>query len=71
MATIAERVSRLEGGYGHLATKADVAEAKAEVKADVAEVKGELRALRWTTGIGIAAATLGLGVLQVILKFAA
>ena len=60
MATIAERVSRLEGGYGHLATKADVA-----------EVKGELRALRWTTGIGIAAATLGLGVLQVILKFAA
>ncbi len=37
-----ERLSRLEGGYEHLATKADLANAKAELKADVAEVKTEL-----------------------------
>lgn len=39
---IGERVSRLEGGYEHLATKADIANVKAELKADVAEVKTDL-----------------------------
>ena len=42
-----DRISRMEGAYEHLATKADVAEVKAELehkatKADVAEVKAEL-----------------------------
>lgn len=31
MTTIEERVSRLEGGYEHLATKADLANLKAEL----------------------------------------
>ena len=39
---LGERVSRLEGGYDHLATKADLANVKAELKADVAEVKTDL-----------------------------
>ncbi len=49
---LSERVSRLEGGYEHVATKADVAETKvaisdvrvevAEVKADVAQLRGEV-----------------------------
>ena len=68
MATIEERVSRLEGGYEHLATKADVAETKAEiagVKVDIAEVRGEMRNLRLIIGvIGV-----GLAALNVILKF--
>ena len=38
MTTSEERLSRLEGVYEHLATKADLA----EVKADVAEVKAEM-----------------------------
>ena len=40
---IGERVSRLEGGYEHLATKADVAALKSdivEVRAELAEFKG-------------------------------
>ena len=35
---IGERVSRLEGGYEHLATKADVA----ALKADIVELKGDV-----------------------------
>ena len=68
MATIEERVSRLEGGYEHLATKANVAETKADiagVKVDIAEVRGEMRNLCLIIGvIGV-----GLAALNVILKF--
>jgi predicted nuclease with TOPRIM domain len=37
---IGERVSRLEGGYEHLATKADIA----DVRTELANVKTELKA---------------------------
>ena len=43
--SVEERVSRLEGAYEHLATKADVADVKvevAEVKVEVAELKSEI-----------------------------
>ena len=39
MASIEERVSRLEGAYDHLATKADLEEVKADLKADIADLK--------------------------------
>ena len=45
MTTSEERLSRLEGVYDHLASKADVAEVRtemADVKADVAGVKAEM-----------------------------
>ncbi len=45
MTTMEERVSRLEGAYEHLATKADIAQMEA-------------RLVRWTIGIIVAAATL-------------
>ena len=38
MASIEERVSRLEGAYNHLATRADLE----EVKASIADLKAEL-----------------------------
>ncbi len=41
MTTEVERISRLEGAYQHLATKADVAELKAELHLM------EVRLLRW------------------------
>ena len=41
---LTERVSRLEGTYEHLATKADIAELRGEFKADIAELRGELKA---------------------------
>ena len=52
MASLEERVSRLEGGYEHLATKADVA----EVKADIAKSKVDM--IKWVAGIVFGAATL-------------
>ena len=39
---LGERVSRLEGGYQHLATKADLADVKSELKADIAELRGAM-----------------------------
>ena len=41
MTSTEERVSRIEGAYEHLATKADVI----AVKADVQELKSEIRAM--------------------------
>ena len=45
--TEGERIARLEGAYAHLATKADIA-----------ELRAELRSLRWFIVSGIAAAGL-------------
>ena len=42
--SIEERVSRLEGGYEHVATKADVAEFRAATQADVAEFRAATQA---------------------------
>ena len=58
MATTEERVSRLEGEYGHLATKADIA-----------ELRGELQGMKWTLGVAIGGVAVGLGVLQLVLKY--
>ncbi len=45
MASIEERVSRLEGPYNHLATRADLEEVKASIgdlRANIADLKAEL-----------------------------
>ena len=53
MASIEERVSRLEGGYDHLATKADIADVKTEIG------KSEAATIRWMIGlVGVFAASL-------------
>ena len=44
--TTEERISHLEGASGQWATKADVAELKAELKGDIGDLKGEIGALR-------------------------
>ncbi len=51
MNPLGERVSRIEGGYEHLATKADLArvetdlsQMKAELKADIARAEADLKA---------------------------
>lgn len=43
MASTEERLARIEGGYEHMATKADIA-----------EIKSELRMHRWALGVVIA-----------------
>ena len=48
MASLEERVSYLEGANTSLATKADVAELRAELKADIARV--ETTIIKWIVG---------------------
>ena len=52
--SLGERVSRIEGGYEHLATKTDLArvetrlaQAKAELKAEIAELRVDIRGIKW------------------------
>ena len=52
-ASTERRVSRLEGGYEHLATKADLAELKAEL-------------IKWMVGLMLGAATLATAVALLI-----
>lgn len=42
MASIDERVARIEGGYEHLATKVDIA-----------ELCSEVRTMKWMLGLGL------------------
>ncbi len=71
--SLGERVSRIEGGYEHLATKADLArveadlaQMKAELKTDIgrldgkiAGLDGEIRGIKWwIVSIGAAAVAL-------------
>ncbi len=65
MVTTEERLAPIEGGYEHMATKADIAATKADIadtKADIAvldekvdAIRGELRLHRWALGIVILA----------------
>ena len=77
--TIEERVSRLEGGYEHLATKGDVGDVRVEVanvrievasvRAEVAELRGEVHALKWAMVLAVSGAAVGLAAIQVVLKY--
>ena len=74
--TAEERLSRLEGVYDHLATKADVAELKAEFKAEIARVKGkisdlkaEISELKGSFRTLLIAVTSGLALLNILLRF--
>ena len=49
MTTTEERLSRLEGAYEHVATKADIADLRAELKGDIAILKTDL--IRWMVGL--------------------
>ena len=56
-ATIEDRVSKLEGAYEHLATKADLAELKADM-------------IKWMVGLMLASAGLAATIALVIQRFA-
>ena len=50
-----ERLSRLEGAYEHLATKADVERVRTDVervRTDVERVRSELKGMKWIIGGG-------------------
>ena len=55
MASVEERVSKMEGAYEHLATKADLAECRGEVWESLASVRAEIAqaqssTVRWVLG---------------------
>ena len=56
MTTADERLARLEGGYEHLATKADVG----DVRAEIANLKADL--LKWMVGMMISSVALAVTV---------
>ena len=58
MATVEERVSRIEGEMGHVATKADVG-----------DVRTEMAELKLTLTCALGAVAVGLAVLQVVLNY--
>jgi hypothetical protein len=61
MATIEERVSRIEGASQYWVSKEDIADLRGEMR----ELHGEMRALRWLmSGVGV-----GLAALTLILKY--
>ena len=64
VASIEQRVSRIEGGYEHLTTKADLADLRTELKADMAATKVEL--IKWMAGLMLGAATLATAVALLI-----
>ena len=45
MSTTEERLARLEEGYTHLATKADLESVRGELKAELETLRGEVKAL--------------------------
>ncbi len=72
MATVEQRISRVEGIIPHLATKEDIADLRGDMhgetgglRSEIAELRGELRALRWIMG----AVGVGLAALNLALKF--
>ena len=63
MTTLEQRVSRLEGGYEHLATKADVA----DLKSDIAHMEGRL--LRWMIGMMLTSTAVAVSIATLIQGF--
>ena len=56
MTSLEQRVSRLEGSYEHLATKADIAELRGDIARVESRLEGKLanlesRLLRWMIGM--------------------
>ena len=78
--SLGERVSRIEGGYEHLATKADLEQMRAEIKADMAgldakiagldgkveALRSEIRGIKWWITSAAAAIVALSGLVQLL-----
>ena len=81
MTTVEQRLTRLEAVYEHLATKADIADLRAEMKADIGRLESQtanLRAemhhinatlIRWLVSLMAGALVIGLGGITAIFRF--
>ncbi len=66
MTTLEDRLSRLEAMYEHLATKADLAELKAELKGDIGELHASL--VKWMVGLMVGSVVAATGFALLIQK---
>ncbi len=81
MTTVEQRLTRLEAVYEHLATKADIADLRAELKADIGRVEtgtANLRTemhrlnatlIRWHVSLLAGTLVIGLGGITAIFRF--
>ena len=81
MTTVEQRLTRLEAVYEHLATKADIADLRAEMKADngrleshTANLRAEMHRInatliRWLVSLMAGALVIGLGGITAIFRF--
>lgn len=70
MATIQERVSKLEGAREHTASKTDVSDVKDELKTFVSELKAEMRAMELRITLWLGGLMIGIaGVMTAIIVF--
>ena len=70
MATVEQRVSKLEGAYEHLATKADLSDLKTELKVGLTNLKADLRGDLIKLIMGLAGLLiLSMGVMTTIIRF--
>ena len=67
--TVEERLARLEGVYDHLASKADLAELRADLKDDMARLQAEMAELKGSVKILVVVMTSGLALLNIVLRF--
>lgn len=70
MATAEERLSRLEGAYDHLATKADIANVETQISGLRAEMHRINAAnIKWGASFMAGALVVGLGAVTAIVRF--
>ena len=62
--TTEERVSRLEGAYEHLATKADVARLEGEMKAEMYRMESQI--VRWIVSAAVISAAAGAAIVTAL-----
>ena len=61
-ATVEERLSRIEGAYEHLATKADVSQL------EIRMVNSEARMIRWMVGLVLCGLGVGIGLTTFLVR---
>ncbi len=61
-ATVEERLSRIEGAYEHLATKADVSQL------EIRMVNSEARMIRWMVGLVLGGLGVGIGLTTFLVR---
>ena len=85
MTTVEQRLTRLEAVYEHLATRADIADLRAEMKADIGNLRAEMKAdngnlraemhrinatlIRWLVSLMAGSLVIGLGAITAIFRF--